>query len=184
VIAKCDMSRASRPGEGFAAQARVVRAAAQRHGLRHGYDEIGEPIIPGKRGHLYLDGDVWCWALVPDRGHAPWTGRLLSNAKDDSRLEILVEGNVEALFRLRSEDDLRDIAVRWCKCRTRRRLTEEQKARAIENLNPYVAKGLPTEPERSIAPSRDPNHLRAPGGGFAPVSVPVSGPPPEERVER
>ena len=110
----------SGPGEGYSALARIVRTIARRHGLHHGYDELGEPIIPGKRGHLYLDGDQWRWALVPPSGLAPWSSRVLTNAKADPRLTLLVEGVDEAIFAVRDEADLRDIGIRWCQASKRR----------------------------------------------------------------
>jgi hypothetical protein len=184
VIAKCDMSRASRPGEGFTEQARVVRAAAQRHGLRHGYDEIGEPIIPGKRGHLYLDGDQWCWALVPERGHAPWSRQLMTYAKRDSRLEILVEGDEEAIFAVRDEADLRAVALRWPRCRRRMQLSDEERARRAERARRLLGR-RPREnegdshPDSPITPSCDSDDARPAADEIAPDSVPVATVSPE-----
>ncbi len=179
----------NRPGEGFTELGREVRETARRHRLRHGYEAIGEPIIPGKRGHLYLTGDGWHWALVPERGIAPWSSQLLTYAKRDPRLEILVEGDEEAIFAVRDEADLLAVALRWPKCRRRMRLSDEERTRRSERARRLLVReprenGGDSPLDSPTSPECDATYLRAAGCGSAPVSVPATGPSPETRVEQ
>jgi GAF domain-containing protein len=119
-----------RAGPDHKREDQIIRAKADELLMKYAYLDDGEPVFPGKRGHIYLDRDDWCWALIAERAEIPWSCRTLEDAKRDPRLEVMVDTDQEGIFRIRDpEADLKDIALKLVKCSRKRRVSEEVRAR-------------------------------------------------------
>ena len=121
-------------------------AADQR--LRATRDEEGEYVIQGRRGFICegMPGRL-LWVLAYPAGASP-SSRLKLAALRDPVLEVVQEGDAEAIFEF-DEAELAHVAVRWCKAFRRRQLSPEQRASNIERLASFRFQPAPQVATRS-----------------------------------
>ena len=95
-----------------AATDRATKQFAETHRLHVRRDECNDQIIPGRRGHLYFDGEVLCLMAI-DRavanrsrwqalGGNPWLGDISPDAKGKRVQDVKISGvtAVKAAFRM------------------------------------------------------------------------------------
>lgn len=118
-----------------------IQQFAEQHGLRVTRDECGDPIIEGRRGHLYFDGNALClMALdgqlrgfnnqqVQSLGGNCWIGDIWRGLRGKGYRDVWVKA---------IPMDNAKQAIRLLKIPTVRKLTAEQKAIAVANLKPFT----------------------------------------------
>ncbi len=95
-----------------AATDRATKQFAETHRLHVRRDECNDQIIPGKRGHLYFDGDVLCLMVIDGKpalqskwaecGGKLWMGDASPNAKGQRVQDVKIFGveNPKAAIRM------------------------------------------------------------------------------------
>jgi transposase InsO family protein len=133
----------------------TIETFAKRFRVKIVRDECGDQIIEGRRGHLYFDGNELCLMAIDTLvagmsteaiqglGGKCWIGDIWRDAKNRGYRDVKVQGIPEANWKP---------AVKLCRARTRRVLSEERKAVLRAQLK---RARLPENPPLSGVESRD-----------------------------
>lgn len=149
------------------------RGLLDEAGVKSRRAEDGEWIAPGKRGLIAAhDGVLLAWALIYPGDKTP--GAAYKNAaKRDPLLALETEGDDEAVFLFRPED-LAHVARRWCKCRFRKRLSEETRAMLAKRMAGMRAASRKPAQERTLSAALASDGGESSGSGVADPNDPRS----------
>jgi hypothetical protein len=133
----------------------TLEQIAQRHRVRARKDECGDPVIAGKKGQLYVDGEKVCLLLLDARpvkrsrlealGGRVWQGDISPNRKglraQDAKVTGISQEKIAAALRITG-------------CRRRRVLTEELREQAMRALDLARISAEGAEKGRAVAQDR------------------------------
>jgi hypothetical protein len=133
-----------------------IETFAQQHRLRVTRDECNDRVIQGRRGHLYFDGAALCLMVLDGKPAigSKWKalgGKLWMGDKTDGVQDVKITGipleNAKA-------------AIRMCRIKPKRIMSEAQKAAAMAGLDKARRIAQPPPANASVWP-----YSRSPGSG-------------------
>ena len=124
---------------------------AQQHRLKVTRDECNDQIIHGRRGHLYFDGFELCLMVLDGKPSIPskWEalgGQLWMGDKTGGVQDVKITGIPLENARL---------AIRMCRIKPKRIMSEAQKAAAMAGLDRARRIAQPPRQTRPFCPTVD-----------------------------
>jgi hypothetical protein len=111
----------------------TIEQFAEKHRLRVTRDDCNDQVILGSRGHLYFDGEDLCLMALDTRlrvrskweacGGKLWLGAISRDERNRGAQDVKIFGVTNARA-----------ATAMVRCRVKRILSEEEKAKLIERL--------------------------------------------------